>query len=73
MQLLFWVRCHFIGRSLYFRKLIVRLHLEKDRSPKGYRMTFFSATNNYRKELWDGLYAGAERVKQQWGADEVGT
>ncbi|PVF95749.1 hypothetical protein CPB86DRAFT_563159 [Serendipita vermifera] len=45
--------------------------LEKDASPKGYRMTFFCAPNDARKELWDGPVAGISGAKETFGADEA--
>jgi intermediate cleaving peptidase 55 len=45
--------------------------LEKDSSPKGYKMTMFGLPKNPSIELWDGPRTGLDGIIEKFGADEV--
>jgi len=47
------------------------LVLEKDSSPRGYKMTMFVAPKNANIEMWEGPRTGIEAAKEVFGADEV--
>ncbi|CAO3662385.1 unnamed protein product [Umbelopsis ramanniana] len=45
--------------------------LEKDSSPKGYKMTMFGLPKNPSVELWDGPRTGLDGIIEKFGADEA--
>ncbi|KAF8929110.1 hypothetical protein BGZ47_001270, partial [Haplosporangium gracile] len=47
------------------------LVLEKNDSPKGYKMTMFVAPKNANIEMWEGARTGIEAAKEVFGADEA--
>ncbi|KAH8550463.1 peptidase M24 [Umbelopsis sp. PMI_123] len=47
--------------------------LEKDSSPKGYKMTMFGLPKNPSIELWDGPRTGLDGIIEKFGADEAFT
>lgn len=49
----------------------IALDIEKNDSPKGYKMTMFVAPKNANIEMWEGARTGIEAAKEVFGADEV--
>ncbi|KAI9233266.1 MAG: peptidase M24, structural domain-containing protein [Podila humilis] len=47
------------------------LVLEKDDSPRGYKMTMFVAPKNANVEMWEGARTGLDAAKEVFGADEA--
>lgn len=47
--------------------------LEKDSSPKGYKMTMFGLPKNPSIELWDGPRTGLDGIIEKFGADQAYT
>lgn len=47
--------------------------LQKDKSSRGYRMTFFCAEKTPKKELWEGPVAGLNGAKNFFDADKAYT
>ncbi|KAG0255763.1 hypothetical protein BG011_004943 [Mortierella polycephala] len=47
------------------------LVLEKDDSPRGYKMTMFVAPKSANIEMWEGARTGADGAKEIFGADEA--
>ncbi|KAF9932149.1 hypothetical protein FBU30_008836 [Linnemannia zychae] len=47
------------------------LVLEKNDSPRGYKMTMFVAPKNANIEMWEGARTGIEAAKEVFGADEA--
>ncbi|KAF9348724.1 hypothetical protein BGX26_012879 [Mortierella sp. AD094] len=47
------------------------LVLEKNDSPRGYKMTMFVAPKNANIEMWEGARTGIDAAKEIFGADEA--
>ncbi|KAF9306727.1 hypothetical protein BGZ74_004172 [Mortierella antarctica] len=47
------------------------LVLEKNDSPRGYKMTMFVAPKNANVEMWEGARTGLDAAKEVFGADEA--
>ncbi|KAI8601280.1 peptidase M24 [Dissophora ornata] len=47
------------------------LVLEKNDSPRGYKMTMFVAPKNVNIEMWEGARTGLDAAKEIFGADEA--